>query len=51
MKKNVLGLLVLVSVVSIANADNWGRWRGPTGNGVALNAAPLGKYPSGRNPT
>ena len=25
---------------SQANADNWGHWRGPTGNGVAENATP-----------
>ena len=24
----------------MAQADNWGHWRGPTGNGVAVNANP-----------
>ena len=44
MKKNVLGVLVWLSVVSIAEADNWGHWRGPTGNGVAFDATPPTKW-------
>ena len=32
--------LVLFSTAQAALADNWGHWRGPTGNGVAENASP-----------
>ena len=30
-------------------ADNWGHWRGPTGNGIALNASPPTEWSSSRN--
>ena len=32
------GLVLLIS--SVVKAENWTHWRGPTGNGVALNAHP-----------
>jgi outer membrane protein assembly factor BamB len=31
---------ISTACVSTAYADNWGHWRGPTGNGVAVNAKP-----------
>jgi outer membrane protein assembly factor BamB len=37
----VLGVVLTVAVLdSTGAADNWGHWRGPTGNGVAPDAAP-----------
>ena len=31
----VIALLALLCATSLATADNWGHWRGPTGNGAA----------------
>ncbi len=34
---------------SIAKADNWGHWRGPTGNGVSLTAKPPVTWSDSKN--
>ncbi len=39
----------LVLLSSFATADNWGHWRGPTGNGTALNASPPTEWSSTKN--
>ncbi len=40
-------LFVLLS--PLASADNWGHWRGPIGNGTALNASPPTEWSSTKN--
>lgn len=41
MGRMILGLAIAgVLAGGLANADEWGHWRGPTGNGVAENATP-----------
>ncbi len=40
MKKIALVSLLCVCLGPFVQADNWGHWRGPKGNGVALNATP-----------
>jgi outer membrane protein assembly factor BamB len=42
-------LLVASCCVSPALADNWGHWRGPTGNGIALNAEPPTEWSDAKN--
>jgi outer membrane protein assembly factor BamB len=45
-------LLALVSLIFFScqvNADNWGHWRGPTGNSVAANAAPPTEWNDTKN--
>lgn len=42
MKRMQLALLILTSACSIAVAENWPRWRGPDGLGVAM----AGEYPT-----
>ncbi|MCY2984308.1 MAG: PQQ-binding-like beta-propeller repeat protein [Planctomycetota bacterium] len=44
MKTNVLAMLAWLCLVPSTHADNWGHWRGPTGNGVATNATPPTKW-------
>ena len=39
----------MVLLTSIAHADNWAHWRGPTGNGVALNANPPTEWSTTKN--
>ncbi len=41
--------LVCVTFSSKIQADNWAHWRGPTGNGAALNATPPTQWSSTRN--
>lgn len=41
--------LFLLSLCSVASADDWAHWRGPTGNGVALNAQPPIEWSSSEN--
>jgi len=36
MKRVALVTLVWMSMNPFVMADNWGHWRGPTGNGIAL---------------
>ena len=39
-RKFLFPLVCTVLAISQADADNWGHWRGPTGNSVAENATP-----------
>ena len=41
--------LVLFFLAQAALADNWGHWRGPTGNGVAENASPPTEWSDKKN--
>ncbi len=41
--------LLYVSMVAIAQAENWGHWRGPTGNGSTLQAKPPLQWSSQKN--
>lgn len=50
MSKTILfAILWLVVLSSQSKADNWGHWRGPTGNGVALGATPPTHWSSTEN--
>ncbi len=49
MKRIALVSLVWMSFNPLALADNWGHWRGPTGNGIALNATPPTKWSTTQN--
>ena len=40
MTKIAVITLIWMILSPVAGADNWGHWRGPTGNGIALNATP-----------
>ena len=42
-------ILICALFTSLAQADNWGHWRGPTGNSVALDAAPPTAWSKTRN--
>ena len=44
-------LLIFFVVLSSSNlqAENWGHWRGPTGNGVAINATPPTQWGDTKN--
>lgn len=39
----------MLSTVSLTHAENWGHWRGPTGNGIALNATPPTQWSNTKN--
>ena len=39
-RKILFPLVCAILGISQTHADNWGHWRGPTGNGVAENATP-----------
>ncbi|MCH2366492.1 MAG: PQQ-like beta-propeller repeat protein [Planctomycetes bacterium] len=41
--------LVLFSTAHAARADNWGHWRGPTGNGAAEDASPPTEWSDRKN--
>ena len=41
--------LVLLFVCQAALADNWGHWRGPTGNGAATDASPPTEWSEKKN--
>ncbi len=41
--------LVLVTSSASAHAENWGHWRGPSGNGAAVNASPPIEWSRTRN--
>ena len=41
--------LVLFSMAQVARADNWGHWRGPTGNGSAEDASPPTEWSDRKN--
>jgi outer membrane protein assembly factor BamB len=40
MRKGLLLIGLMMSTTSVAVAGNWTHWRGPTGNGVAVDATP-----------
>lgn len=42
-------LLILPLLESRLVADNWGHWRGPTGNGIALHGAPPTEWSTTKN--
>ena len=44
-----LSLVFATFAVSLAQADNWGHWRGPSGNGVAENANPPTEWSDTKN--
>jgi len=46
-----IAIVALLSVCpcTAVRAENWGHWRGPTGNGMALNAAPPTQWSSVKN--
>ena len=46
-----ISLLIFFVVLSSSNveAENWAHWRGPTGNGVALNATPPTEFSDTQN--
>ena len=48
-KTIALSAVILLLLSSQSNADNWGHWRGPTGNGVAANATPPTEWSSAKN--
>lgn len=41
--------LIFVSLSPLAQAENWGHWRGPRGNGAAVNASPPTEWSKTRN--
>ena len=41
--------LILLTLNTVIMADNWGHWRGPTGNGVALHGTPPTEWSSTKN--
>lgn len=49
MKSFVSLVLVMFGFSTIAMADNWGHWRGASGNGVAVNAQPPTEWSSTKN--
>lgn len=36
----VVFAMLFLSLASLARGDNWPHWRGPNGNGAAVNASP-----------
>ena len=49
MRRIAVVFLVSACLHSVAWADNWGHWRGPTGNGIALNATPPTEWNATKN--
>ncbi len=50
MQKSVLCcVLILLTLHSTAIAENWGHWRGPDGNGAAVNANPPTEWSTTKN--
>ena len=49
MKKVAFVTLVWMCLSPVARADNWGHWRGPTGNGIAINASPPTQWSPTKN--
>ncbi|MEO1996291.1 MAG: PQQ-binding-like beta-propeller repeat protein [Planctomycetaceae bacterium] len=41
--------LICLSFCSLANAGNWAHWRGPDGNGTAVNSSPPTEWSSTKN--
>ncbi len=48
-KPILIPVLFFLLMDANAKADNWGHWRGPTGNGVATNATPPTQWSSPTN--
>jgi outer membrane protein assembly factor BamB len=48
-RKIILTVCFTVFGISQSHADNWGHWRGPTGNGVAENATPPTEWSDSKN--
>ncbi len=48
-KMIALVVLVFLCVSSLASAENWGHWRGPTGNGAATHGNPPTEWSSTKN--
>lgn len=48
-KTMLLSLVSLIVFSCQVNADNWGHWRGPTGNSVAANATPPTEWSDTKN--
>ncbi|MGD9856711.1 MAG: hypothetical protein AB7U20_17325, partial [Planctomycetaceae bacterium] len=42
-------VFVLISLSPAAHGENWGHWRGPGGNGAAINASPPTEWSSTKN--
>ena len=42
-------VLAMICLNPLAHADNWGHWRGPTGNGTAIQATPPTEWSSTKN--
>ena len=49
MQIKLLALVALVSACSLASADNWPHWRGPTANGKAENVNPPTQWSETKN--
>jgi outer membrane protein assembly factor BamB len=54
MNQSILHSAIVIFVSTIlpvdsVNADDWGHWRGPTGNGVAANATPPTEWSDSKN--
>lgn len=49
--KNLLTIIAaaILTMTSTSQADNWGHWRGPSGNGTAVNAHPPTEWSSTKN--
>ncbi len=48
-RRILLVLAIAFTTISQAEADNWGHWRGPTGNGIAENATPPTEWSDSTN--
>lgn len=46
---NMMFVLLVVLISGSVNADDWGHWRGPNGNSVALNANPPTQWSDSSN--
>ncbi len=49
LKTAAIFFIGVISFESIAHAENWGHWRGPIGNGVALEANPPTEWSATKN--
>ncbi len=41
--------LLWIGIAQVTLADNWGHWRGASGNGIALNAKPPTEWSATKN--
>ena len=49
MRRIAIATLFWFSFNTPVRADNWGHWRGPTGNGIALNGTPPTQWSNTKN--